>query len=64
MKEITFLINLEDKIRSYLEVKKSWGNRLPELIRLKRALKDNSAILAPWPPARRAYASESGLVAE
>jgi hypothetical protein len=28
---------------------------------LKRVLKDNSVILAPLPPARRAYASESGL---
>lgn len=39
MDEITLLKNVEDYLRRYLESKKSWNNRIPELRGLKYALR-------------------------
>ena len=38
MNELELLMKVENKARAYLAVKKSWDNRLGELIRLNEAL--------------------------
>ncbi len=40
MDEITLLRDVDDNVRRYLEKKKSWDNRLPELRALKDALRE------------------------
>ena len=52
MDEITLLKNIDDAVRRYLKKKKSWDNRLPELIALKDALKELDGFLLTSRPSR------------
>lgn len=58
MDEITFLKNIDDAVRRYLKKKKSWDNRLPELIALKDALKELDGFLLTSRRSRAATAHE------